>query len=158
MVRQNRVRLAVLCLAIATLSAAAGQMYRWVDKDGKVHYSDQPPPADAKQTAQMATPVASEPQEGSSNETAAERAERMRKAADAISADRSARQGNKAENAANRAKQEQACASAKAELEKFNNANLKFMRDENNQRREMSDSEYQQVEAALKAEVEKSCR
>lgn len=149
---------AALCLAIATLPAAAGQMYRWVDKDGKVHFSDQPPPADAKQTEQLASPVTAEPREGSSNETAAERADRMRRAADAISADRNARQQNKAENAANRAKREQACSQAKAELEKFNNANLKYMRDENNQRREMSDAEYNQVEAALKAEVEKACR
>jgi glutaredoxin len=34
--------LAVLCLA--TLAAQAQTTYRWVGKDGKVHYSDQPPP------------------------------------------------------------------------------------------------------------------
>ena len=26
----------------------AGNLYKWVDKDGKVHYTDQPPPPDAK--------------------------------------------------------------------------------------------------------------
>ncbi|MFA7268451.1 MAG: glutaredoxin family protein [Sterolibacterium sp.] len=34
--------LAALCLA--TLTAQAQATYRWVDKDGKVHYADQPPP------------------------------------------------------------------------------------------------------------------
>jgi glutaredoxin len=34
--------LAVLC------GGASAQMYRWVDKDGKVHYTQTPPPADAK--------------------------------------------------------------------------------------------------------------
>lgn len=36
--------------ALAALFAvpAAAQMYRWVDKDGKVHYSNTPPPAAAK--------------------------------------------------------------------------------------------------------------
>ena len=37
--------LALLCIAF---SAQAQQMYRWVDHEGKVHYTDQPPPPDAK--------------------------------------------------------------------------------------------------------------
>ena len=40
--------LAALCLA--TLAAQAQATYRWVGKDGKVHYSDQPPtPAEMKE-------------------------------------------------------------------------------------------------------------
>ena len=31
------------CLAIMPLSVEAGEIFRWVDKDGKVHYSDMPP-------------------------------------------------------------------------------------------------------------------
>lgn len=41
-----RLRL-VACLAVLLLIALAAQAqtaYRWVDKNGKVHYSDQPPP------------------------------------------------------------------------------------------------------------------
>ncbi len=42
-----------VCLLGLTLAAAAGMgaaqtTYRWIDKDGRTHYSDQPPPADAK--------------------------------------------------------------------------------------------------------------
>ena len=33
----------------AKLQTQTQQVYRWLDKDGKVVYSDQPPPADAKQ-------------------------------------------------------------------------------------------------------------
>jgi glutaredoxin len=29
-------------------SVAAGKLYKWTDKDGKVHYTDQPPPAEAR--------------------------------------------------------------------------------------------------------------
>ena len=37
-------------LYVATLAAQAQATYRWVDKDGKVHYSDQPPaPAQMKE-------------------------------------------------------------------------------------------------------------
>jgi hypothetical protein len=39
--------LLLLCVAVA-LSATAAEMYRWVDKDGKVHYTDSPPPPSAR--------------------------------------------------------------------------------------------------------------
>lgn len=38
----------LLCCAVASL-AQAGELFRWVDADGTVHYTDQPPPASAKQ-------------------------------------------------------------------------------------------------------------
>ncbi len=37
----------LVCVAL-TCTAGAAEMYRWVDKDGKVHYTDSPPPASAK--------------------------------------------------------------------------------------------------------------
>lgn len=44
--------LTLFAAALLALPAAA-EMYRWVDKDGRVHYSDQPPPATIKQQKQM---------------------------------------------------------------------------------------------------------
>jgi hypothetical protein len=49
----------VLLLAIvAALSGAAvgAQTYKWTDAQGKVHYSDQPPPADVKEPITVKTP------------------------------------------------------------------------------------------------------
>ena len=43
--------LAALCLA--TLAAQAQATYRWVGKDGKVHYSDQPPPPSENRDVQQ---------------------------------------------------------------------------------------------------------
>lgn len=37
-----------IAILLATATVAA-QVYKWVDKDGRVQYSDQPPPADAKE-------------------------------------------------------------------------------------------------------------
>ena len=58
-----RTLLTAVALLCATLVAtpAAAQAYRWVDKDGKVHYSQTaPPPAEArevqKRTAGGSTP------------------------------------------------------------------------------------------------------
>ena len=46
-------RATVFALAAASLAALAqSNVYRWVDKDGKVHYTEEPPPADAKQSTQ----------------------------------------------------------------------------------------------------------
>lgn len=48
----KRLALAVIVLALAPLASA--QLYKWVDKDGKVHYSDQPPPAQASKQINVA--------------------------------------------------------------------------------------------------------
>lgn len=39
---------AAVLLAVALAGAQAQQLYRWVDKDGRVHYTQQPPPPYAK--------------------------------------------------------------------------------------------------------------
>jgi hypothetical protein len=51
-------RALIVCLVAATfcLPATAQQLYRWVDKDGKVQYSDQPPPSGAKGERTIAAP------------------------------------------------------------------------------------------------------
>ena len=52
-----RVLLAGLLLAFA--ATASAQMYRWVDKDGRVRYSDTPPPAGIKGTVLQQAPASS---------------------------------------------------------------------------------------------------
>ncbi|MEW5942513.1 MAG: glutaredoxin family protein [Pseudomonadota bacterium] len=41
-------RLLLLAGCLAALLAHAGTLYRWTDAEGKVHYTDRPPPATAK--------------------------------------------------------------------------------------------------------------
>ena len=38
----------MIALVLVAGPAFAGELYKWVDKDGKVHYTDQPPPPEAK--------------------------------------------------------------------------------------------------------------
>jgi hypothetical protein len=40
--------LVAMMVVLALSPAAYGQMYKWVDKDGKTHYTDTPAPPDAK--------------------------------------------------------------------------------------------------------------
>ncbi|MEO8102298.1 MAG: glutaredoxin family protein [Betaproteobacteria bacterium] len=47
-----RLSLAAIILLACALGTAEAQLYKWVDKDGKVTYSDVPPPKDAKDVKQ----------------------------------------------------------------------------------------------------------
>ena len=42
----------IVALAIACAAQAQTNVYRWVDKDGKVHFSSEPPPVDAGNVTQ----------------------------------------------------------------------------------------------------------
>ena len=53
-------RLLTLALLLAALPASA-VLYKWVDQDGKVHYSDQPPPDGAKKSGVVSAPARSTP-------------------------------------------------------------------------------------------------
>jgi glutaredoxin len=44
--------LLAMALMLPALAAAQANVYRWVDKDGKVHYSDTPPPEPQKNLTQ----------------------------------------------------------------------------------------------------------
>jgi len=42
----------IVALILVTGPATAGKLYKWVDKDGNLHYTDQPPPPEAKTAEQ----------------------------------------------------------------------------------------------------------
>ena len=48
----HRFSIALLCLLLPEIAAAQQQMYRYVDKDGRVVYTDSTPPSDARNVQQ----------------------------------------------------------------------------------------------------------
>lgn len=46
------IRICLLSMMALSFSASAQPLYKWVDKSGKVHYSDQPPPKEIKKVDQ----------------------------------------------------------------------------------------------------------
>jgi len=63
--RPRGARIAIAALAAAVLVAAgpAGAvLYKWIDANGRVSYSDQPPPANVKAEIVSGAPVASAPE------------------------------------------------------------------------------------------------
>jgi glutaredoxin len=53
-------RLAIFMLALMVATPALADVYRWTDAQGRVHYSDQPPPRNIKQLKRINTPAAPE--------------------------------------------------------------------------------------------------
>lgn len=51
------IRLLILGLALLLAGTASAQLYRWVDENGRVRYTDRPPPAGVKSRT-IATPSA----------------------------------------------------------------------------------------------------
>lgn len=49
--------LIVFCAACIASTHVGAQLYRWVDSQGKVHYSDLPPPATAKDAQRIKVPA-----------------------------------------------------------------------------------------------------
>ncbi len=45
------------CLTLGSLNASAQNLYRWIDKDGRVIYSDSEPPKDAKDVRQKSSAI-----------------------------------------------------------------------------------------------------
>jgi len=79
------IRYLPLALALFILPAWAG-LYKWTDENGKVHYSDQPPPSDVKQTQTLkesksaaAAPSATGAKPGAAAKTPAEQEMEFRK-------------------------------------------------------------------------------
>lgn len=59
----------VLIALIGIAVPAIADMYKWVDESGEIHYSDQPPPPNAKLKEHVKTPAPTQP---SSNATPAD--------------------------------------------------------------------------------------
>ncbi len=51
-VMKRTILLLALCLAASTAAAASGQVYKWTDAQGVVHYSDAPPPTNTQPNVQ----------------------------------------------------------------------------------------------------------
>ena len=47
------IRFITLCVLVAVTSPVQGEIYRWVDEAGKVHFSDTPPRPDQAETVEL---------------------------------------------------------------------------------------------------------
>lgn len=153
----------VLCLALP----ATAQMYKWVDSNGKIHYSDKPPPSNVK-TEKLRTPAQpagapapSASKEGTQKDTAKtgpksvaeqEQAFRKRQAeenkAEQEQAQKEAEARDRAEN----------CKRAKAALASLELGGRQTRIDEKGERVFLSDAEITRATAQARQEASTACK
>jgi hypothetical protein len=141
-------------------------MYKWVDADGKVHYSDKPPPSNIKTEKLRApahaasAPAPSEVKGGTAKDTvkggpktAAEQEQAFRKR-QTDAAKEQQEQAQKETEASNRAEN---CRRAKAALASLELGGRQARIDEKGERAYLSDEEITQATARARQEAASAC-
>lgn len=134
-------------------SAIAGDIYRYTDADGNVHYVDRPTGADSEQRVAIAsqrsrsgTPPSRSAQPP--NATAAEPAD---------SAEPAAKKKTRAERIAEQKEREERCASYRARLETMVTSRRLYREREDGEREYLSDAEIDDARAKAQELVEENC-
>lgn len=152
-----------LLLLLMTTAAGAAEVHRWVDSKGRVHYGDRPPPDVKTRKVEVKTP---EPVAETTVDAALESGARdgsdpqarIKAAAEQARDARVDRQKRQTEQRDMRQKREAECTAARNELARFEQANIKSMRAEGGQLRDMSDAEVSQIGQRLRELVADACR
>lgn|SRR5690606_34286772 len=152
-ISQRALLLAVLTALAATAGAATTGVYRWVDEEGKVHYSDVPPAAQPQQAERVTvrtTPADPEKAQALAEARAKAAAEKDEQAAQAAKDAQAA--------AAKAARRAQQCAMARNNLVKLQNTNRAYEATGDGGRRYYSDAELANRRAQAQARVNEYCR
>ena len=141
-----------LILALAAASAVAtGEVYKWLDADGNVHYGDRPP-ATGLDSRSLSLPPAPAPQGDQ-----AQRSLKQRRLLDAFEAERDQRDQAAAEAAAGKREHTRDCEKARRDLARFARANIVYTKDASGARIYMSDEERRDAAANARAWIGKHC-
>lgn len=150
-------KILLILLTLASASALAG-LNKWVDADGKVHYSDQPPPANVKATVLRSLSSATDPAAASSApaapKTIAEREAELRKAQQAKqeAADKAAREQAEADA------RKESCIAARKNLGMLQEGMRMMEIDAQGQRYYLNDEQRQQRIAKAQQDVSTYCQ
>jgi hypothetical protein len=136
----------VLVLLLLPLAAAA-DMYKWVDKDGSVHYSQTPPAAAAERISVTPPPTAGAADNG------------LKKFSDNYDKQAKEQAKKDSEAAAKQQERSQKCAQAKAQLDQLQNSPLHRLAqtDDSGNVSRMTPEQQQQLIAAAQENIGKNC-
>jgi len=100
-------RFLLLAMSLAVMPAAHGQIYEWRDADGRIHYTDRPPPeVDGRVVSRRSsTPPASAPPPPAQSIAEKEMAFRERRTAAAEAKEKKAKEAQEASDRATRCEQ-----------------------------------------------------
>jgi hypothetical protein len=141
-------RLAIAAVFLLLSPLASAQLYKWVDKDGKVHYSDQPPPAQASKQINVPTGSGS----GAPSALAKDKALEKTRAESRDAA-------KKADDAERIAKQRQdECDRARSYLKGLENGGRFVTFDEKGERVFMEEAQIEAAKSKARQNVEEACK
>jgi hypothetical protein len=147
-------RFIILALACAVAPLAGAQLYKYVDKDGKTVYSDQPPAnVDSKQINVQSGTSRDTPGNAASPKSAVERDKELQKSRDELK-----EKNKKADEAAKLAEAKaQACESAKNAYAQYADGGImhKFV---NGERVQLGEEELAAERVRSKREMDEACR
>ncbi len=145
-------RIVVLAIAIAFAPLAGADLYKYVDKDGKTVYSDQPPANVESQQLHVNTGVATSP--GAAGKSAVARDKELEKGRE-----EAREKAKKAETEAGNAKvAEQKCTQAQANYKTYEDGGKLFKYTKDGERELLSDEEIEAKRKSSKADMDEACK
>lgn len=139
----------IFCLLLSFPSYA--EVYKWVDKDGNVHYGDKP----VNNSTEMNVQLSDDSTDGPSNSN---RSERRQKILDALREDREEKEKQRAEEKKKKKKLKRQCQWAKDQLQGYENASGIYDLDKDGKRVMMSDKQRNKFTNKLRSDIKKHCK
>ncbi|PWK46425.1 DUF4124 domain-containing protein [Pleionea mediterranea] len=146
----------LLALPLVLPHATAGKIYKWVDENGKVHYSDKPP-KDQKKTEQLALPEAKEETAKTKSVSAQQRIRNANKWLNNSREKRQQKQQEKARAEAAKKKQQRECQVMRNELTEYQHTNVIYDYDKSGKRFYYTDEQREQFIENLKSNIKQQC-
>ena len=144
-------RILVLALACAVAPLAVADLYKYVDKDGKTVYSDQPPANVESQQLHVNTGVSTS---SGGAKSAVERDKDLQKGRE-----EARDKAKKADTEAQNAKvAEQRCAQAQADYKTYQDGGKLFKYTKDGEREMLSDEEIEAKRKSTKQEMDEACK
>ena len=143
-------RLLIIAIACLVAPIASAELYKYIDKDGKTVYSDQPPAN--IETKQLNIPSSATP--GAPPKSALDRDKELQKGRDEVR-----ERAKKSEQLAKQAQaQEQACSAARSALRVYTDGGRVTRYDEKGERVFMDDQEIEAARERSKREMDEACK
>ncbi|MCW8854140.1 MAG: DUF4124 domain-containing protein [Gammaproteobacteria bacterium] len=141
----------VISIIILSVSFSSyGEVYKWIDKQGNVHYTDRP----VNNSKEMNVDIDSKKKEIKIDD----RAEQRRKLADAMEEDRIEKEKLKNKKNKQKKKLKRKCQWAKDQLRSYESAGSLYNLDKEGKRIILSDSEREKTTHSLRADIKKHCK
>jgi hypothetical protein len=141
-------RIALAALAVALSPIAGAQLYKYVDKDGKTVYTDQPPAGTDTKSVNVRAPSAPPPKSAVERD---KEAEKGRKA--------TAENAKKANEAAERsAANEQRCAAARSNYQMFQDGGRIVQMNDKGEREYLTDEQIEAQREKARRDVDEACK